>query len=606
MRRISPGIMVILAIGIYITSLSAACHIKFHFFGYGDFDLAHHAQSVRNILRGSTDCSILGIPFLGNHMALILYAFAPLYAVFPSPLILLYLQTLSLACGAWGIYLLGKKELSERWAAGIAILYLAYPPLIYLNLYEFHPVALAVPFLIWTTLTYKRRQFSAFIILLFLSMLCQENISLVAIAWGAYAAIEKAPQRYIWTPAIVGAIYFVLMIFIVMPRLNNNMIQFTRLYGHLGNSLTDVFSTILLHPIRTCSFALSSAKLIFLNALLAPVAYTSILAPTGLMPALFVGAQRMLSQRASESTILFHYQAEFIPFIFLSCIYGIRKARNSQHRIVAPALLTTLIIFPIAAIISMGSMTTVMNTLSPQSYDPTMRKFGNSFLRQIPPDARVMATFNFLPKLANHKELYSLHHVYDGYYTLSDIRYPVPEVDYILIDTMDHLTFSTHGFYGPTQYTNLLAAIEESKWRVISQRESILLLGANTGVSVSLLTEECALPLNLNTNVNQSCTTNIQLLGFTTHTQLSDGALPITLFWRKIKNCHNDYLIDLELASGLTSYKTRLAPGSRLHPPQSWAVGTIIADRQTLAPDNIKATNDTLSLNINLVLVEAK
>ena len=178
------------AIIIYMLLFGLISYCNYAYYGFSDFDLAIHAQSVWNILHGSIDSSILGIPFLGNHMALILFLIAPFYAISPSPLLLLFIQTTVLALGALGIYLLAKKELSEKWAVALAASYLVYPPLIYMNLYEFHPVALASSFLIFLMYFYKTENFKAFLTFLALTLLCQENLSLVIMAFAAYAFID--------------------------------------------------------------------------------------------------------------------------------------------------------------------------------------------------------------------------------------------------------------------------------------------------------------------------------------------------------------------------------------------------------------------------------
>ena len=179
------GVGILMAL--YTVILGATCHIKYHHFGYDDFDVAIHTQSLAAILRGSSESSILGIPFLGNHMVLILYAIAPLYAIFPSALLLLYIQTIVLAAGAWAIFRLAQRELSPGWGLALAAAYSVYPPLIHLNLYEFHPIALASTFILYALLFWKRNAFVPFLVMLLLAASCQENISLMAIGFSVFA-----------------------------------------------------------------------------------------------------------------------------------------------------------------------------------------------------------------------------------------------------------------------------------------------------------------------------------------------------------------------------------------------------------------------------------
>ena len=139
--RILPWLLVA-ACGLYVVLVGGAAALKLRYFATTDFDLAVHTQSLYNLCHGRLDCSLLGIPFLGNHMVLILFVLAPLFALFPSAMLLLNIQTLALAAGAWGVWLIARRELPATWAFILGLAYLLYPPLATMNLYEFHPVAL--------------------------------------------------------------------------------------------------------------------------------------------------------------------------------------------------------------------------------------------------------------------------------------------------------------------------------------------------------------------------------------------------------------------------------------------------------------------------------
>ena len=128
---------------VYAVVMAAACHIKAATFGYGDFDLAVHTQTLKSILHGTLDSPILGVPFLGNHLVWILYPLAPLYACWPSPLLLLYVQAAVVATGGIALYRLASMHLPRPWPIWLAALYYVYPPLLHMTLYEFHPIALA-------------------------------------------------------------------------------------------------------------------------------------------------------------------------------------------------------------------------------------------------------------------------------------------------------------------------------------------------------------------------------------------------------------------------------------------------------------------------------
>jgi uncharacterized membrane protein len=605
-RRVTPAFWTVaVAAAIYAAIMCRACHQKFVNFGYADFDLAVHTQSVWNILHGSLASSILGIPFLGNHMVLILFLLAPFYAIFPSPLLLLYTQTIALAAGAFGIWMLARKELSDWPATGLAVIYLIYPPLIYLNLYEFHPVSFAIPLLIWMLWFYKTSKFLPFALCMLLALLCQENIALIMIAFSFYALIERR-GKWFYAPFSAGFAYL-LFVSLAMPLLNNNTIQFTRLYAHFGDSPPEIMRNIVLHPISVLRFVLLPQKLDFLNAILAPLAYLSLFSPLSLLPALPVVLQRLLSQRASEFSIAYHYQAEFIPFIFFAAIYGIKRLSNVGRRFGRPVAVAGLLVMPVVCLFASGAFFSLRESISPPSPERTLQNTGkDELLRKLPADASVLATFEFLPKLADRSHVYSFHHVYTGRYTFSDVSYPTPRVDFIIFDTQDYLTFSSWGFYHADNYKRIRRMLDHGNWHLFYQSGSLLALerAGSNDQQLPLAFPE-AIPAQMNKNVAQwPANAGIQLLGFTGHSVPADHSFDLTLYWSKEVDAPEDYDVSLILKdSGEVVYTGALSPGSRIWPPQSWPAAQTIADRHRIGVSTPISSLENVRLLIRLIPV---
>lgn len=572
------------AIAAYVLLFGLIAHLKYTYYGFSDFDLAVHTQSTWNIVHGSIDSSILGIPFPGNHMALILFLIAPLYAMFSNPLLLLHIQTAVLAAGAIGIFMLAKRELSEKWAAALVIAYLAYPPLIYMNLYEFHPVALASSFLIFMMYYYKAENFRAFLIFLILALLCQENISLIIMAFAVYAFLDKRRGKWAWTPLLAGMLYFILAVVIIMPRLNNNTIQFWQLYAHLGSSPSDAISNIIRHPLLTFRIMTNPDKMAFISSLLGPLGFMSLLDPLTLIPSLPILMQRLLSDRFTETKIMFHYQAEFIPFIFISAVYAVKRIQSWKFRVAQFLPVIILALFPAAALIS--SDIPLRTKLAFNLKTTCHKAIKDRALASIPRESTVAATFDFLPKLANRTGLHSLHHIYTGSYTLSTAPYKNPgNIKHVIIDTIDWLTFRSKSFYGPEQYRNLQAMISNGTWEASLNAETILVLTkvAASPDQVPEIIHFAPPSTAMNTNIVQNHPASLHLAGFTIQTRQNDGYTPLTLFWTKNQQDPVEYDIHLAfLAGNNIIYRGILTPGARIWPTQSWPVSagtnTVIAD----------------------------
>ncbi|MBN1557529.1 MAG: DUF2079 domain-containing protein [Lentisphaerae bacterium] len=581
-HRIRPHHVVLVAAALYTLLLGAACHVKLRAYGYDDFDLAHHTQTLHNILRGSLDCSILGIPFLGNHMVPILYLVAPLYLALPSPLLLLYLQTLVLAAGAWGVYRLACVFCPPRWAAALAVVYLLYPPLILMNLYEFHPVVFCSGLLAFALDAFYRRRFGRTLFFLGLALACQENLALIVAAFGIYAAVNGRGGRWIAVPLALGAAWFVLSVFVVMPLLNRDTIQFEQLYRHLGDSLPDVFRTLVLHPAAALRASWHPAKLRFLNLLLAPLGYLSLLGPGAFVPLLPVLAQRLLSARVSETQILYHYQAEFIPFLFAAAAIGLGRLLTLRRPVVRPLAAGLLGLMPLAAFLTSGPVPALCQALSPpQPGFPG--PVADALVKAIPTEAPVTATFQFLPPLSNRTRLYSLHHVYSGRYTLSDKPYPLPAgLDWIVLNTMDRMTFQARPCYAPDRYRRLQDLLAQGPRYVAANAEGLLALSADptAGPPAGSLLAPARPDLIPPGPVRQLRGADIRLRGFRLDEPGAYSVRPLVLFWEKHRDTGGDYDALLTLRAGDTLlYNGELAPGSRIFPPQSWPAGVVLADR---------------------------
>src|SRR5262249_29159964 len=129
---------------------------------------------------------------LGSHFEPILAAFVPLWLIWPSPYMLLTVQSIALALGALPVFWLARKHLnSERAAFGLALVYLIYPPLQWLALDEFHPGALACPLLLYAFWYLDEDRLVLFGVFAFLACTTREEMPLIVAGMGVWYAITR-------------------------------------------------------------------------------------------------------------------------------------------------------------------------------------------------------------------------------------------------------------------------------------------------------------------------------------------------------------------------------------------------------------------------------
>jgi len=576
---------VFVLMGLYAIIIGAACHFQYIRFMYDDFDLAMHTQALGAILRGSSYSSIIAIPFLGNHMVLILYLLAPLYKILPSATLLLYLQTFVLTSGAWAVFRLAKRELTPAWGVAMAATYLIYPPLIYMNLYEFHPIVFSTAFILYAMLFWKENKFAHFMLMLVFAASCQENISLMAVGFGIFALFER--KRWWWSvvPLVFGTIYFGIVVIYLLPKLNDK-VGFLSIYAHLGRNMPEVITNIIVHPINTLKLMTQPAKLNFLRSLLSPVGFLPLLSPLTWIPLGPIMAQRLLSNRATEFVIIFHYQAEFIPFIFVSSIYAIRRLRKLPARILNLLPIIVISFMPILALVTSGPIPRIYKVFKTQKGGMALIEAKRDFVRQVPEEAKIAATFEFLSPLASHSELHSIHHITSGCYTLSDNPYKVPQdMDVIVIDSNDRMTFSPNSFYSPKVYLKLQELLNTGKWEIVAHEESLLALqrSAKNDRDIPLARDIQHLPVAAATNVTQTGTATFALKAFEIVAEPNGKFSKLNLFWETGSDPDSDADMLLTVSGpGRETYEAILSPGCRFWPPQSWPRNTVVRDQHRI------------------------
>ncbi len=575
------GIYAWLFICVYVLVFSYLCFLKYYSFSYQDFDLAIMDQVLWNMGHGPMENSILGTHIFGNHMHFVLFVLAPFYKLWPNALNLLFLQTLALGVSAWPLFLMARRAIGASWALLVCFLYLFYPALAYMNLFEFHPVAFSTFFLLYMLYFYQGQRFVPFVIFMFLSMLCQENIPLAIAAMGIYSLVLRRSSRWILIPLACGIIYFMACVFSFLPFFNKEKLQFLSLYSHLGKSYTEVFVNIFAQPLNTLKIIFQPHKIYFLLDLFGPLCLIPFLAPSALIPAIPFFLQHMLSMRANEVTIFFHYSAELIPFIFMAFILGLKRILKDIKYPVSKFLPFFFIFAALFMSVRLGPHFSFSKKTLLWQKDARDR-IKEEFIRKVSPDTSVVTTFEFLPFLSHRKELYSFHHVYMGFYTMSKRPYELPDnVQCALIDFSDPLTFSNRGFFGPENYKNLERFLSRG-WVMEDSLDSIVLFKKDKGQGLNSLWEVLKSAPAPEHEISYLVDGNIELLGY--DMKFEGGKIKLDLYWHCLQQSQKDislffHLVDSE---GKLVYETFIPICWRVYPTYAWKAGEYIRDTRFL------------------------
>ncbi len=323
------------AVASYAVGFSALSILRQRSFVTGRFDLGNMVQAVWSTAHGHplqvTTLRGDQISRLGVHVDPVLVLFAPLWRLWPSADMLLVVQTAAIALGALPVYRLAQRHLgSDRAALGFALAYLLYPPVQWLTIDEFHPVALATPLLLWGIDLLDRDRPLAFAGVGLLAIATKEEVGLVVALIGVWYWLRRRDR---WGPgiAVAGIAASAFAIAVVVPHFRGGESSaFFDRYAAVGGSPAGIAKAALTRPWHLLAVALDARGLSYLFDLLWPLAFLPLAAPLLALTALPELAVNLLSATKTQTSIHFHYTGAILPALFAASVIG--AGRLSRRR----------------------------------------------------------------------------------------------------------------------------------------------------------------------------------------------------------------------------------------------------------------------------------
>ena len=360
-------------------------------------DLGYYVQLLWNLAAGrGARVSLPEMHAWGDHFSPILYLLVPLFWIAPEPETLLVVQAAALGAGAVAVFALARGRLGDaRPAAAFAVLYLVNPSLHGITVRDFHAAALAIPLLLAALCFGEARRWGWFAAAVLLTLACREDAALPVIGVGAWLAVRHRRWRAGAVTAALALAVLAVDVRGVIPHFRGEPYSHLGRYAHLGRSLGEIAAALLLHPLRALGQALSGERLVYLAAMLAPLAFLPLRAPADALGAVPALAQNLLSR----DPILYHhrtqYQAFVLPFLMLAAIAGYdRLAARRPGRWPGRALVA-------AMAISLVLSARAANDLSwPRWRQSPEHRAAYQVLARVPPGAAVSAHDRYVPHLS--------------------------------------------------------------------------------------------------------------------------------------------------------------------------------------------------------------
>lgn len=306
-------------------------------------DMGHYDQAIWGITKKGylLNTILFNYPInkIGFHFDPILYLFAPLYYVKPTVNWLILAQAMALSISAWPIFRIAclyssREETGLLWMTA----YLINPFLINAATWDFHPLTLAVPFISAACLAIERRRFYTLLFCCLLILLCKEHLGLMVVGFGILWALRCGSIGKASLLILLGSCHFLAVFYIIMPAfsptgghvmLDSQLGQLSR-YSWLGNSVSDIITTLLKHPQKVIATIIFKLKgILYLSLLLLPFLGLPFLGISFLIPAWGDLMANTLSSNPLPRGVYAYHSVAILP---LFCVAAIRGARSLlQH-----------------------------------------------------------------------------------------------------------------------------------------------------------------------------------------------------------------------------------------------------------------------------------
>lgn len=425
-KQVSLPRLVMVVIALYVLvfgGLSIARHVSYQSHA---LDLGTMSQTIWNTSHGrlfeytplieeaTTDTPPVASRLTSGKFELIFLAIAPLYRLIPSPIILLVLQTLALGLSAWPLFLTLEKVLGNaRTAAIIAIAYLAYLPLHYVNMADFHPSALIPFFLSWAVYAITFNRSWLYVLAGVGALLCRVDAAFVLAGFGLLLILREETAWGIITLA-AGVGWFVLDFFVVVPWAEAQYgpdpygLVSSR-FGQYGAGPLDIMVGLAQQPLDVLRLLTEREKVQTAFDLLLPIGALPLAAPFWLLPALPLVVINLLADSAWQGTVQAHYFAPVLPILWIAA--GIAIQRISIRRrdparwrdgLALYALFSTLLV---AFFFSPFPLGRDFHLHTYWSWSPHHEAIQQT-LHRVAPESRLSGQSNILPHIAHRQQLH--------------------------------------------------------------------------------------------------------------------------------------------------------------------------------------------------------
>lgn len=388
-------------------------------------------------------------PILGGHFDLYLVIFSPVIYLFGT-YSLLIIQIIALIIGGIGVYKYFQLFQNKNIPLFAAIYFYVFYGVFGSLSYDYHSVVVASCIVPWFFITIQQKRKWISFLLLFSILISQENTSL----WISFIclglAIEHRKEKKIATHllffAMISIVYFITIIYYIIPTFSSKNEYGGFLYSCLGKDMFSALKTLLSQPIE-------SLKMLFLNhnnstygdfvkiethiILFTSGLFLLLKRPYYILMVVPIYFQKFFHDNYNMWSIGGQYNIEFAPILAIGIFSVISLFKNEKIR--------TTMSYIILFLVMVSTLRTMDNTViytnksrirfyQKRHYQKDYNvKNVHEYLSKIPKDAKVSAQSPFVPHLSLRNNIYQFPIIKDAEYIIysrKENTYPMSNDDF--------------------------------------------------------------------------------------------------------------------------------------------------------------------------------
>ncbi len=309
------------------------------------FDLAFYTRIAWGWVHLEFWEPIVNAHFYGLHLSVVLVPVGVLGFVFSTPVVLIAAQSAALAAASVPLSRIGARHLGEVGALVGALAWLLYPNLGHVAGYEVHPGTMAALGLAWMAYGIDGGSARAFGFGALFTLLCREDLSLVAMLGALLFAMRHREQRRLAALVGFGSLVYALVFFLILhpifaPPRGSLQLHF----GRFGNSSVEVGIYLVTHPGELFAHLATSERLLYLPKILAPLFFLPLARPRWLLPAAPIVAINLISEWPTTTSLEVHYLTPAVPFLIAGALEGAGAIASRAPMIASAAIVTASLV----------------------------------------------------------------------------------------------------------------------------------------------------------------------------------------------------------------------------------------------------------------------